>query len=510
MDCAGHHGSYSSGAGSNSWDCLNVWRDEVSTRCAWGSQQSVDERLQCLNCEVQSGHEEPFRHDLQGLQPYVNVNDYHESPFPWTHEEGNFGIDLGVDHAFSILYSSRAGMSHERMATSPGGDGSDVTGHEHTPAHDQSGTGHLSKQMDREEQDHQSDAYERQQDEAGEGAEGALCSSFSERPGLPGPANDRTPEAPSQYLLWNKHDQDECSGGQDHLQCLLLGGGKRAKVTDEDAILEDEIQCAERTTPGHLKNRLVVLQERALEAIQALPIQCEDDIEFGQVETRVWGLEALKHVLRMRLALQSNLMLCRPVEGDINIPPAIELMAANLTLCIHNKGNRCYANSVMRMWCWMGAHHKDPAAFWGPSTKLCMQLLQQDEIEDIFWASEMQHVIARLDKPQQQHDASEFLVLMWELWGQTGLQGNWVSKFGGRDHEFDTIPIFVRMPPDLGEEVQLDTGHSTNVSMSTDDADWARSSGKFCVERSHITSRSRAHQWSLHHNVGGRTGRVGG
>ena len=139
-----------------------------------------------------------------------------------------------------------------------------------------------------------------------------------------------------------------------------------------------------------------------------------------------------------------------------------------------------------------------------------MQLLQQDEIEDIFWASEMQHVIARLDKPQQQHDASEFLVLMWELWGQTGLQGNWVSKFGGRDHEFDTIPIFVRMPPDLGEEVQLDTGHSTNVSMSTDDADWARSSGKFCVERSHITSRSRAHQWSLHHNVGGRTGRVGG
>ena len=306
MDCAGHHGSYSSGAGSNSWDCLNVWRDEVSTRCAWGSQQSVDERLQCLNCEVQSGQDEPFRHDLQGLQPYVNVNDYHESPFPWTHEEGNFGIDLGVDHAFSILYSSRAGMSHERMATSPGGDGSDVTGHEHTPAHDQSGTGHLSKQMDREEQDHQSDAYERQQDEAGEGAEGALCSSFSERPGLPGPANDRTPEAPSQYLLWNKHDQDECSGGQDHLQCLLLGGGKRAKVTHEDAILEDEFQCAERTTPGHLKNRLVVLQERALEAIQALPIQCEDDIEFGQVETRVWGFEALKHVLRMRLALQSD------------------------------------------------------------------------------------------------------------------------------------------------------------------------------------------------------------
>ena len=286
-------------------------------------------------------------------------------------------------------------------------------------------------------------SWERQRNEAGEGAERALCSTIPERPGLPGPAFDRTLKAPNRHLPRDDNEHPVRTG---HHQCSLLGGGKRAKVSEEDDILEDDIHYAERTTPGHLKDRLVVLQERALEAIQALPIQCADDIELGQVETRVWGLEALKHVLRMRMALQSNLMLCRPVEGDPKIPPAIELLAANLTLCIHNKGNRCYANSVMRMWCWMGAHHKDPAAFWGQSTKLCVQLLQQDEIEDIFWASEMQPVIARLDKPQQQHDASEFLVLMWELWQQTGIQGNWVSNFGGRNHEFDTIPIFVRLP----------------------------------------------------------------
>ena len=195
--------------------------------------------------------------------------------------------------------------------------------------------------------------------EAGEGAEGALCSSISERPGSPGPAFDRTLEAPIRHLpneqigypvgcssspLCGSQTRPFSGPTGNGYQCSLLGGGKRAKVSGEDEILEDEDQYAERTAPGHLKDRLVVLQERAMEAIQALPIQCADDIEFGQVETRVWGLEALKHVLRMRMALQSNLMLCRPVEADPKIPPAIELLAANLTLCIHNKGNRCYAN----------------------------------------------------------------------------------------------------------------------------------------------------------------------
>ena len=150
-------------------------------------------------------------------------------------------------------------------------------------------------------------------------------------------------------------------------------------------------------------------------------------------------------------------MLTRPVEGDVQIPPAVELLAANLTLCLNNKGNRCYANSVLRMWCWMGAHHTDPAAFWGPSKKLCLQLLQQDVIEDVFWASELQPAIARLENPQQQHDASEFLVHLWELWGQTGLSGSWHSHFGGRLHDFETVPIFVRMPPEEGQEVKLET-----------------------------------------------------
>ena len=96
----------------------------------------------------------------------------------------------------------------------------------------------------------------------------------------------------------------------------------------------------------------------------------------------------------------------------------------------------------------MGAHHSDPAAFWGPSKKLCLQLLQQDVIEDVFWASELQPAIARLENPQQQHDASEFLVHLWELWGQTGLSGSWHAHFGGRLHDFETVPNSSHLCPD--------------------------------------------------------------
>ena len=66
-------------------------------------------------------------------------------------------------------------------------------------------------------------------------------------------------------------------------------------------------------------------------------------------------------------------MLRRPVEDGFTVPPVVELLAANLTLVTHDKGSRCYANSVIRMWCWMGAHHDRPEEFWGVSSKTTLR-----------------------------------------------------------------------------------------------------------------------------------------
>ena len=96
------------------------------------------------------------------------------------------------------------------------------------------------------------------------------------------------------------------------VQCAFLGGGKEDQ--DDYYILEDvDTQMEASLSPGLLQDRLLVLQAKAVEAIQALPAHCREDHAFGLVETRVWGLEALKHILRMRLAMQGSVQLTRPV-----------------------------------------------------------------------------------------------------------------------------------------------------------------------------------------------------
>ena len=319
----------------------------------------------------------------------------------------------------------------------------------------------------------------------------ALTLGSTERLGTLRPANLRTLNS---SLRAEIESTPHTEGGV----CAFMGGGRTGE--NDYYILEDDDKYNEDIlTPGHLQDRLLTLQARALDAIKALPAHCREDQGYGLVETRVWGLEALKHILRMRLALQGSIQLTRPVPKVARMPPNNELLAANLTLVIRNRGNRCFANSVLRLWCWMGAHHENPGEFWGASTNLCLQLLQQDDIADIFWASEIQPVLEKLENPQAQHDASEFLVHCWEFWKQTGLQGGWHSYFGGRWHGFETLPLFVRMPQDAGEDVTLEQLLD----------DWANEANGQCLgaEVEHIVFHigryfhcSKARAWVKHHH----------
>ena len=357
---------------SNAWECLNVWRSPMSPHCAWGCEHCADDTLHSL-ADEHAGHEDLMCAVLQGVQPYTNVGEHHANPFPSDTVHGNFGIDIGVDHDFSILFRPREGMSHACAApddehVSSGGDPKLSPVLTECSWEDEQGDGTVTHdEMGRQE------------------VIGALPLTSTEQLGQPRLATSGT----LIHLLQPSEKRD--MSRHSHVQCAFLGGGKLDN--DDYFILEDEEKLnVDLTTPGLLQDRLLVLQEKALAAIQALPAKCRDDHDYGLVETRVWGLEALKHILRMRLALQGCIQLTRPVTQSLNMPPSNELLAANLTLTFQNKGNRCFANSVLRMWCWMGAHHEKPGEFWGPSTNLCLQLLQQDDIPDVFWASELQPV----------------------------------------------------------------------------------------------------------------------
>ena len=73
-------------------------------------------------------------------------------------------------------------------------------------------------------------------------------------------------------------------------------------------------------------------------------------------------------------------------------------------------------------------HHDQPAEFW-PVHQI-MHAAPSTEIQDVFWASELRPVIARLENPQAQRDASEFFIHLWER--------------GGCQHEFDTTPRIIK------------------------------------------------------------------
>ena len=471
-----------SGVESNRWECLTTWRSDWSPHQAWGHEQGEGELMPTVMDDVQFQQGDSMHVALQGLQPYVNVTGYPDTPFPCEFS-GNFGIHMGVDQDFAILFQPKVGMRHACRAM---GDDEAVL------MHDAPEPASLAAKPDGNRAGQREEMTTEQMKVSGQERIGAPPSTTSEQLGKPRLASCGT-LSPSPMTTG--------TGDSNYArtqQCALLGGGRLDQ--DDYFILEDEDRMnADLLTPGHLQDRLVVLQQRALEAIQALPAKCREDQDYGMVETRVWGLEALKHILRMRLALQSHVQLTRPVTQVIDMPQTSELLAANLTLTIRNPGNRCYANSVLRMWCWMGAHHDKPGEFWGPSTNLCLQLLQQEDIPDIFWASEIQPVIAKLENPQAQHDASEFMVLLWEHWSQTGMQGSWHSQFGGRNHDFETLPLFIRMPVEAGD----------GVSFEQLLQEWANEANGQClaadvqhivfhVGRYHLCPRAKS--WVKHHN----------
>ena len=325
---------------SNDLQCLSLWRAELP-HSTWGEHVGDS----ALQWNMHDGSED-WNSELcwaQRLQPYVHVKSYYDSPFPQAHDTPTFDIDTGVDPDFSSALEPGRIMSVGKGYGLENGE--DITHEEAVvgsqPEHNrlvgsdwkqvQVDTSDPKRTQDSSAAPHESTTTPSSEEDA-EGILGAPPLWRTERLGQPRLAASGTLGCPQQH---QQHADEAPPLGP---SCAFLGGGKRGR--DDEAWLDEGDDMVEQTIPGRLQNRLLVLQERATEAIKALPVACREDWEYGMVETRVWGLEALRHVLRMRLDLQSTLMLCKPVGHEPENPPSVELLAATLTLNIHNKGNR--------------------------------------------------------------------------------------------------------------------------------------------------------------------------
>ena len=290
-------------------ECLSVWvpwADMIT--CGGASHHAID----CEGVQHVDTPEQLVFAPFQGWQPYVAWDRWYDIPFPHDQDMHCHDIIVGGDFHFSRFCQPGRSMSlgGEDVAEGDSLDdempsGSVVTQDANMMQMEaQIGT-HVSKYTwDRTAALGSTDERPSQVEDAVRPT-GALPMRSSEQLGTPRLAICGTLDGSDEHQV----RQEEAPRAT---QQKLLGRGKRAR---EDAVWEDEPDQQQYTSPGRLQNRLQVLQQRAKEAIDGLPVECREDVQFGTHETRVWALEALKHALKMRLALQSNIYLCRPVDA---------------------------------------------------------------------------------------------------------------------------------------------------------------------------------------------------
>ena len=92
----------------------------MSLHLAWGQKQSAADWGQTLDAGVCKGLDALVHDAHQGLQPYVNVGDCHEHPFPSEQDRAHFGIDLGVDHGGKATFVLRGVIAHQGEDLSSG------------------------------------------------------------------------------------------------------------------------------------------------------------------------------------------------------------------------------------------------------------------------------------------------------------------------------------------------------------------------------------------------------
>ena len=187
--------------------------------------------------------------------------------------------------------------------------------------------------------------------------------------------------------------------------------------------------------------------------VSALP----DRLSFQ--EERLYVSEAIDSLERMREILTSTTAGQRWRRNQVEdfyagrpLQPA-ELLAQNLSMVLKNPNNRCFANTILRLWAWLPV--LDPTGAkrcWGQTTEAMEEMLQTDGTVDleniegleVFWGWHPLH---------EQADAADFVHSLWSVSQTQWLAGRtWkVTRYGALE-EKNSVPIDVRYYADEGPQ----------------------------------------------------------
>ena len=278
----------------------------------------------------------------------------------------------------------------------------------------------------------------------------------------------------AEFLNSSESDRTYCSERYGGVRMLGGAGGD-----GEDT---GELEMMQAAAAQIFENRAEVEDERRLAAVR-VPFLREllatfhrisdlpDDITME--EERLYVGEAIQSLQRMQSLLTQTAAgahhLMDPIDEMFYRRPrhAADLLVQNLTMILKNPNNRCFANSVIRLWAWLPVFNPMKAKeMWGNTTRAMEVILSAPGRIDLEEVPEME-AFWNWHPLEVQADTADFAHSLWSVAQSKGISGRyWATTNYGAVQEKQRMPLDIY--PEAGEQslqeliyawVEEDHGH---------------------------------------------------
>ena len=181
----------------------------------------------------------------------------------------------------------------------------------------------------------------------------------------------------AEFLNRSNRQADHYSERYGGVKMLGGAGGDGEEPGDLEMMQEAAAQIFEHRTEVDDERRLAAIKVPFLRELPATFHRISDlPDEIGMEEERLYVGEAIQSLQRMQALLTQTAAgahhLMDPIDEMFYRRPrhAADLLVQNLTMILKNPNNRCFANSVIRLWAWLPVFNPMKAKeMWGNTTR---------------------------------------------------------------------------------------------------------------------------------------------
>ena len=281
----------------------------------------------------------------------------------------------------------------------------------------------------------------------------------------------------AEFLNRSNRQADHYSERYGGVKMLGGAGGDGEEPGDLEMMQEAAAQIFEHRTEVDDERRLAAIKVPFLRELLATFHRISDlPDEIGMEEERLYVGEAIQSLQRMQTLLTQTAAgahhLMDPIDEMFYRRPrhAADLLVQNLTMILKNPNNRCFANSVIRLWAWLPVFNPMKAKeMWGNTTRAMEVILSAPGRIDLEEVPEME-AFWNWHPLEVQADTADFVHSLWSVAQSKGISGRyWATTSYGAVQEKQRMPLDIPYYPEAGEQslqeliyawVEEDHGHS--------------------------------------------------